>query len=510
MIPCVAPSAPGVVSSLSMSRDLVIGIDVGTTACKVIAVRQDGFIEGVASCDYPLHTPHPGHVEQDAREVLMGVREAMAKLLANVQRDRVAGICFSGAMHGIMPVDGAGQPLSRAITWADLRAVNQLDDVRDSDQGRAIYAQTGCPLRWIYLPAKLRWMRECQPEVFQNAVRFVAIKDWIIHQLTGRWATDICIASGSGLLHLHTHGWHEAALELAGIDASRLPPLAQPQQIIGELHADGGAMLGLPAGVHVMPGGGDGGLANIGAGGARPGSVVLTVGTSGAVRITCDEPLLDPFQRIWCYTLTDQLWYAGGAINNGGLAVETIRRLFYSDAPKAEGFDALFDDAAKTAPGADGLLILPYFNGERNPHWRPDLRAGITGLTGSHDRSHVARAILEAVAFCLADVWQVLRSCSGAQPPLVRLTGGITRSRLWSQIVCDVLNLPVMLNEAGDASALGAAAIGHWGLGHVSELADFPIAARQCVMLEPDAKAHAIYAEIHGRFQREAGLQPER
>jgi len=486
-----------------MSRDLVIGIDLGTTACKVLAVGCDGVVHGVASCEYPLHTPSAGHAEQDAHEVLAGVRSAMTQLLKIVDRDDVAGISFSGAMHGLMPVDEAGEPLARSITWADLRAVQQFDDIRSSDVAQSLYNQTGCPLRWLYYPAKLRWMQANEPELFDRTARFVAIKDWIIHKLTGQWVTDICIASGTGLLNLHSQNWHPEALKLAEIYEHQLPTLAPPHQIIGHLTANGADILGLPAGLPVIPGGGDGGMANIGAGGALPGSVVVTVGTSGAVRITCDQPLLDAQQRIWCYVLTKNLWYAGGAINNGGQAVETIRRLFFGDAQKSQGFDALFEAAAQVHAGADGVMLLPYFNGERNPHWRPDLRASLLGLTSSHDRSHVARAVLEAVAFCLADVWQVVRSSSSAQPKVVRLTGGITRSRLWSQIVCDVLNLPVTLSEAGDASAMGAAAVGHWGLGHVDGLEAFPMDEQERITLTPDAKKHAIYSEKHALFQRE-------
>lgn len=486
-----------------MTRDLIIGIDAGTTACKVLAVASDGRVVASAASNYPLHQPMAGWAEQDVHEVWAGVRTALRLLLAQISTQRIAGISLSGAMHGVMPVDAAGQPLGRAMTWADNRAVAVADALREAegDGGQSIYEQTGCPLRWLYMPAKLRWMKEQQPSLFTQAARFVAIKDWLIFRFTGIWATDICLASGTGLLDLRTHQWSEKALSMAGIDAGRLCRLAQPQEVVGEITHAAASETGLPQGLPVMPGGGDGGMANIGAGGAKVGSVVVTVGTSGAVRVTTRQPLLDAAQRTWCYALTKDRWYAGGAINNGGLAVETIRRMFYGELEKDEGFSQLFDDAATISAGSDGVLLLPYFGGERNPHWRPDLRAAMHGLTSAHSRAHIARAVLEGVAFCLADVWAALRQTGELTPEKIRLTGGITKSRLWSQIVCDVLGLPVMLSESGDASAMGAAAIGHWGLGHVSSLEAFEIAEDQTITLEPDAKNHAICTEKHAEFQ---------
>lgn len=487
-----------------MIRDLVIGIDVGTTACKVLAVRGDGYVEASAASEYPLHQTPAGWAEQDSHEVWSGMRTALGSLLANVSAQRIEGISFSGAMHGVMPVDVAGQPLGRAITWADNRAVAAADELREAegDGGQKAYERTGCPLRWLYLPAKLRWMKEHQRVVFAQAARFVAIKDWLVFRFTGKWTTDIGLASGSGLLDLRTHQWSEEALRMAGIDAGRLCRLALPQEVVGMITRAAAKETGLPEGLPVMPGGGDGGMANIGAGGAKVGSVVVTVGTSGAVRVTTGEPLLDAGQRTWCYALTNDRWYAGGAINNGGLAVETIRRMFYGELEKDEGFSRLFDDAQAVSAGSDGVLLLPYFGGERNPHWRPDLHAAMHGLTSAHSREHIARAVLEGVAFCLADVWAALRETGRLTPKVIRLTGGITKSRLWSQIVCDVLGLPVVVRESGDASAMGAAAIGHWGLGHVATVEAFAIPDDQTITLTPDAKNHAIYAEKHAEFQQ--------
>jgi len=523
-----------------MSSPLVIGLDVGTTACKALAVAGDGRVVASAAAEYPLHAPQAGWAEQDVDGIWRGVCAALRELTAKVDAGRLTGLALSGAMHSVLPVDDAGNPLRNAMTWADNRAFDEARLLRESPATVSFYSRTGCPVQWLYLPAKLRWLARHDRAAFDGAARFVAIKDFIVHRLNGKWATDICLASGSGLLDLRSHTWHDDALAAAGISAARLPALVEPHAVIGHITASAAQATGLPDGLPVMPGGGDGGMANIGAGAAEPGGVVVTVGTSGAVRVTTDAPRLDARQRTWCYVLTKDRWYAGGAINNGGLAVDAVRRLLYADLPKEKGFELLFAEADGIAPDADGPLILPYFAGERSPHWRPDLKASLHGLTHSHERAHVARAVLEGVAFCLADVWEAVAE-RGSQVPSsefgvrssefgvrsyssgadvfptrnsepgtrtfsgpVLLTGGITRSRIWSQVVCDVLGVPVTLVDVGDASALGAAAVGHLGLGNIPSLGQWSRGGEPLATLSPREEYRAVLRERHAAFQREA------
>ncbi len=502
------------------NSSLVIGLDVGTTACKALAVSVDGRVEASAAVDYPLHAPHAGWAEQDVEEIWRGMCTAVRGVIAKIDARRLKGVALSGAMHCVLPVDDAGDALSPAMTWADNRAIEEARQLRESPSTVSFYSRTGCPVQWLYLPAKLRWLARNDRATFDRAARFVAIKDFLVHRLTGQWATDLCLASGSGLLDLHTRTWHPEALSAAGITAARLPAIFEPRAVIGHVTASASQATGLPGGLPVMAGGGDGGMANVGAGAAASGAVVVSVGTSGAIRMVTKRPVLDVRQRTWCYLLDGEHWYAGGAINNGGLAVETVRRMFYADLPKEEGFAKLFAEAESIAPDENGPMILPYFTGERNPYWRPDLRASIHGLTHAHERAHIARAVLEGVAFCLADVWEALaEGVSGfgsrvsgdaaptpdtrqPTPESIRLTGGITRSRIWSQVVCDVLGVSLALSESGEASALGAAAVGHLGLGHIESLAEMSHGDKPAATLSPREEHRAIYAEKHAAFQR--------
>ena len=292
-----------------MPRDLLIGLDIGTTGCKVVAVDVAGTVvassaDGGVSHGYPLHTPLPDRAEQRIDEIWPAVAAALKAVTTKIDVARVAAIGLSGAMHSVMPVRDDGTPLAPAMTWADNRAIREASQLRQCVDLPALYQRTGCPLQWQYHAAKLTWLRQHAPGDFAQAQCFAAIKDWIVHRLTGRWATDLCIASSTGLLDIHRRAWDAESLALAGVDASRLPALLEPDEVVGQVTSDAADETGLPHDLPVYPGGSDGGMAIIGAHADEPGHVVMTVGTSGAVRLTTRQPRLDARQRTWCYVLS--------------------------------------------------------------------------------------------------------------------------------------------------------------------------------------------------------------
>ena len=491
-----------------MSEDTcVIGLDLGTTNSKAVALDASGKQLASASSDYRLYSPRSGWAEQKAEEVWQGVQAALKALAGKLPLGtQVAGMCLSGAMHSSLPVGSDGNPLAPALTWADQRAAPQAEALRKRCDAEALYQRTGCPLVSIYHPAKLRWWQEQAPEIARKAQYFTIIKDWILFRLTGAWATDYSITSASGLLDIRRLEWDPEALDLAGVTAAQLPPLVSPRKLVGGLLPQVAQACGLPPGLPVVAGAGDGGLANLGSGAAAPGQSVITVGTSGAVRRVVDQPLLDPQQRTWCYLLAEQRWFAGGAINNGGLALQWVRERFYPELPGEEGFNRLFADAASLPAGASGVMMVPYFSGERSPHWDAQARALLVGLGLEHGRAHIARAALEGVAFCLADVWDALQGEN--QPaaalqagPIVHLTGGITRSPLWVQILADVLGVRLAPGEAADASVVGAAMLGQWALGQAGSLEELAQRVPPGPRVEPDMRKHAAYVEEHQRWQ---------
>ncbi len=475
----------------------MIGLDLGTTNCKAVLLDGEGRVRATASHGYSLQVPHPGWAEMDVRHVWEAVTAVLREMAAS--ETPPGGISFSGAMHSLFPVaDDAGTPLSNAMTWADARATAVYRSfVADADV-HALYRRTGCPVHSTYHPQRLRWWNRVDPEQAERARLWVGLKDWILHALTGVWASDLSLASTTGLLNLQGLTWDNEALRLAGVLPERLPPLVSSSAVVGGLTAAAAAATGLPEGLPVVAGGSDGAMASLGTGVATPGQTVITVGTSGAVRKIVSEPWFDPGERTFCYLLTDTpepSWFVGGAINNGGLTLQWAREKLYPDLEGDAAYRKLQEDAAAIEPGAEGVFLLPYFAGERSPHWAPKDKGMLYGLGMQHNRAHFARAAMEGVVNCLADVWDALYG-SEQTTEMIRLTGGITRTPLWVQILTDTLGIPIMALEVADSSATGAALLGMHALGQIG--ADHLAAAVEPgPVYTPNARNHQFYRQHH-------------
>ncbi len=484
----------------------MIGLDLGTTNCKAVLLDADGRVRATASEGYRLQVPHPGWAEQDVRHVWEAAKTVLRAVVESAPADvPPGGICFSGAMHSLLPVaDDAGTPLANAMTWADARATAVYRGLIADTDTHALYRRTGCPVHSTYHLQRLRWWNRLDPETAEGAHLWVGLKDWILHALTGVWASDLSLASTTGLLNLQSRSWDTGVLRLAGIHPEHLPPLVSPSAVVGELTAEAAAATGLPAGLPMIAGGSDGAMASFGTGLARPGQTVITVGTSGAVRKIVAEPWFDPGERTFCYLLDDgpekPLWFIGGAINNGGLTLQWVREKLYPELAGAAGFDQLKSDAESVAPGAEGVFMLPYFAGERSPHWAPKDKGMLYGLGMQHTRAHIARAAMEGVANCLTDVWDALYGSETARGEMVRLTGGITRTPLWAQILADMLGVPLMALEVADTSATGAALLGMRALGQIGP--DQVAATVEAgPVYTPDRRRHEFYKQHHREYR---------
>lgn len=492
----------------------MIGLDLGTTNCKAVLLDAERRILAVATDSYKLQIPHPHVAELDVRHVWEAVKNVLRQVTA-ATAEPPGGLCFSGAMHSLFPVaDETGTPISNAMTWADARATAVYRGLIADTDTSALYRRTGCPVHSTYHLQRLRWWDRVEPEQMQHACLWVGIKDWILHALTGVWASDLSLASTTGLLNLQTLTWDTGVLRLAGVHPHQLPPLVSCSAVVGGITADAAAATGLPAGLPVVAGGSDGAMACVGTGIAAPGQVVITVGTSGAVRKVAAEPWFDPGERTFCYLLIDKfarpvaegggegpLWFIGGAINNGGLTLQWVREKLYPDLEGSAGYEQLASDAASVPPGAEGVFLLPYFAGERSPHWAPKDKGMMFGLGMMHNRAHFARAAMEGVANCLADVWDALYG-SETGSEIVRITGGITRTPLWVQILADMLGVPLMALDVADTSATGAALLGLHALDLPGD--GQPLMARSVVpgpVYTPDPKRHQFYTQHHREYR---------
>ncbi|MGY2894357.1 gluconokinase [Deinococcus sp. UYEF24] len=457
---------------------MVIGLDLGTTSVKVLALNERGEVLARSGGGYALHSS-PGEsgtgdsgqgreATQDAGEVvrvaLAALEDLAAQLSGVTAQASVRAIVPSAAMHSLVLVGHSDEVLAPALTWADTRPAETLSSLRTVLDAPESYARTGCPLQTPYHPARLWWLSRTQPDLFAQVARFVSLTDLLLHRLTGEWATSVGLASTTGLWNLHSAAWDAQILKALGISEAQLPAVLDAREVVGTAQA--GPLAGTP----VLAGSSDGALANLGTG-AMAGETVVTVGTSGAVRRLSSGPHLDPLAsdsqaRTWSYRLDLNTHLSGGAINNGGLLLDWVRRGWYSELNAQEGFTRLLADAGEVPAGAGGLTMLPYLTGERSPYWRNDLSATLHGLKLTHGRAQVARAALEAVAFSLALVWELVnwKLTDGAAPETVGTvysTGGLAASPTWNGLLAEVLGVPVRVQDAADASAIGAALLGH-------------------------------------------------
>jgi gluconokinase len=447
---------------------VVIGVDIGTTSTKVAAYDASGQRRAEGESGYPLDEPQPGYAVQDPGTVLDAVTAVLRQVVGTVRRLGlpIAGVAFSSAMHSLLAVDQQGRPLTPSITWADLRAVEQAERLRQEPLGRDLHRHTGTPIHPMSPLCKLIWFRETQPDVLQAAQRWLGIKDYVVAQLTGQWVMDRSIASSTGLYDLREATWYAPALTQAGIGAGQLPTVVPTEHQIN-LTDTASAELGL-VGVPLIVGAGDGPLANLGAGAIRPGVAACSIGTSGAIRVMVEDPGIDPQGRVFCYQLTEGLWAVGGAISNGGAVLDWAGKALASDLD-ANDKEQLIALAAQAPPGSDGLLMLPYLMSERAPHWSALARGVYIGLNRGHRRPHLIRAALEGVCQQLALVLEAVRE-AGYQVREIRATGGFLRGHILRSLLTDVLGVDVSFTAATEGSAFGAALLGMRALGLIDSL----------------------------------------
>ena len=491
-----------------MAGNLVLGIDLGTTACKALVVDAGGRVLGTGSAGYPTYAPRAEWAEQDADEVWQGLCAALQQALhaEGVDRQRVAALSLSSAMHGLLPLDTRGRPLTRCWIWADRRSQPQALRLRREQDAHALYLRTGCPVQPLFWPARLLWLREHWPDLTLRTRRYITVKDYVLQRLTGHYVMDVSNASATGLLDTRTLTWDEDLLTLLQVGAARLPELVLPEAVLGTLNRRWADAWGLPCGVQVVAGGTDGVLANLGAGAVAAGQVATSIGTSGAVRALSAQPLFDAQERTWCYVLSRGTWFVGGAISNGGIVYQWLRdQLCAAEVEQAwqagRNFSQLFDAwADEVPPGAEGLLFLPFLLGERSPGWRANARGMLFGLSMHHTAKHVVRAAVEGVAFRLFSVLQVLEELLGSVRE-VRATGGMAYSDVWMRILADVYGKPISVPAVRESSALGAAFLALKALGHLYAWEDVrPLVAIERTQ-QPDLTNHELYLRLFDLFR---------
>jgi xylulokinase len=481
----------------------ILAHDLGTTGNKATLFDTAGTAIATAFEAYETAYPHPNWAEQDPADWWRAVRDSTRELLSasTVAPGDIAVVSFSGMMNGALPVDKSGIPLRSAIIWADQRATAEAQFLADRCGFAEVYRRTGHRPGASYTAAKMLWIKRHQPELYARAHQFLQAKDYAAFLLTGVFATDYSDASGTNLFDLERRDWAVDIIEAVGLDARKLPPASPSSTVIGKVTREAAAETGLLAGTPVVIGGGDGACATVGAGCVHPGEAYNYIGSSSWIAVTSEQPLYDPQMRTFTFAHLDpELYFPTGTMQCAGGSFDWLERLLRGDR-KAPLYEELSTSAAGVEPGARGLLFLPYLIGERSPHWNPLARGAFVGLTMSHGRAEIARAVLEGVAFNLKMILDAFLE-QGAEIQAMRLIGGGARSALWRQILADVYGLPILRPALlAEATSLGTAIAGGVGVGLFP---DFSV-AHEIVQIEegerPQPTAQALYAELYPLFQ---------
>lgn len=452
----------------------MIGVDIGTTSTKAVLFEENGTITAQANVGYPLHQPTPSIAEQDPEQILRAVFHTLSSVMGQsaISPDNILFVSFSSAMHSVIAIDKQGKPLTACITWADNRSARCALRLKNELNGHDLYLRTGTPIHPMSPITKLMWLREEQPDLFEQAYKFISIKEYVFAKLFGEYVIDHSIASSTGMLNLQKLEWDKEALEIAQITPDQLSRLVPTTQVMqGLLPSLAKELLLLPTTPFIV-GASDGVLSNLGVGAIQPGVVAATIGTSGAIRTVVDHPLTDPKGRTFCYNLTDKHWVIGGPVNNGGMLFRWVRDEFAAsevETAKRLGIDpyeVLTRIAEQVSPGSNGLLFHPYLTGERAPLWNPDARGSFFGLTMNHHKEHMIRSVLEGVIYNMYTVLLAMEEQIG-RPHKILATGGFARSSLWRQMMADIFDQEVIVPESIESSCLGAVVLGLYATGRV-------------------------------------------
>jgi xylulokinase len=439
-----------------------LGIDVGTGGSRAVCIDENGKVIASATAEHPpFASPEIGWAEQNPDDWWRAVRAAVREVLQTVGADEIGALSFSGQMHGSVLLGENDQPLRPALLWCDQRTEKQCAEITEKIGAQKLIELVSNPAITGFTLPKLLWVRKHEPQIWTQVKTVLLPKDYIRLKLSGDEASDVADSSGTLLFDVRNRRWSDEMLAAFEIDKSLMPRVYESIEVTGKVSAEGASETGLREGTLIVAGAGDNAAGAIGMGITHAGTVSATIGTSGVVFAVTDQPKIDLKGRIHtlCHAIPAR-WHNTGVTQGAGLSLKWFRENF----GEAKSYDELVDDAAQISAGADGAIWLPYLMGERTPHLDAAARAAFVGLTASHTKAHLTRAVLEGVAFSLRDSFEIFKEL-GAEISSIRLGGGGAKSALWRQIQADVYAQTVETIEADEGAAFGAAILAGVGAG---------------------------------------------
>lgn len=426
------------------------GIDLGTTATKAVVFDCEGEVIYQTSQEYPMYHPVVDWSTQRPEDLLDAVYQCLSEITSNFD---LSFVSFSAAMQSLILVDNHHQPLTDCMIWADNRAVAESEELKNSELGQEFYRISGIPIHSFSPMTKLVWLKQQKPDLLATAHKLISAKEYIWYHLTNEYTIDTTLASGTGLMDIHTLEWSDKILNFLSIQKTQL------SIIVKSTHRAYCKQYNL----ELVSGGGDGVLANLGSGAISTDKMALTIGTSGAVRVVAEKPYIDAKMRTQCYHLVENEYLKLGAVNNGAVVLQWLKNQVLET---NESYESLFEKAEKVQAGANGLLFVPYILGERAPIWDAKAKGIIIGLDMQHQQGHLIRAAMEGILYGLRQIAEVLVPNQKVRKKMnLMVSGGFAKSDFWLQMTADVFQMNVEVSNTIESSAWGAVLIGFESFG---------------------------------------------
>ncbi|MBN1246263.1 MAG: FGGY-family carbohydrate kinase [Anaerolineae bacterium] len=479
----------------------VLGIDASTTGCKAIVWALDGTAVSEGRADLPLHMPQRAWHEQPAIAWWKAVVRAIREATAGCDVSNVAAMCITPQRETFVPVDAHGEPLRPAIVWMDERSREVLPRIADEYGAERIHRESGKPLSGNLTLSKIAWLREHEPEVFANTAHYLDVAGFLVEKLTGNYRTGWGCADPTGLFDMRHHRWNRDLLDYLGIDVAQLPGAHPPGEMLGSVTPEAAQVCGLPSGLPVIASVGDGQAGGLGAGVTKSGLAYLSLGTSVVSGTLTEEYVTDRAFRTM-YSALPGVYSLETVLLSGTYIVNWFVNQIASEGESLADYDASLD---QTPPGAEGLVLVPYWNSSLTPYWDVDATGIVAGWRGIHTRAHLYRAILEGIAMEQRLHSEHVAAALGTSLKAYHAMGGGTRSDRWCQIIADVTGKKVYRTTSPEAAALGAgiqaaAAVGLYPSIEVAAAAMSRVTQSPFV---PEPAAHEFYTRLYGQVYRD-------
>lgn len=479
-----------------MKKEFVVGLDCGTTNVKALLFTFSGKVMAEKEETITTVYPEPGGAEQNPLEVEVAALRCLRSIVYESKKLRgtIVAVGFSTAMHSLLFVDENYEPLSNMLLWSDGRSQEKAEALFKG-AGMEIYRRTGTPIHPMNPFVKLCSLKEQNFAPLQKAAYIMTMKDYLIARWFGVRYIDYSMAASTGLFHLHTYDWDEKVLELAGIGRDQLSTPVSPAFVLPRMKPEVALELGIDSDTSFVIGAADGQLANLGSGAIEEGELAISVGTSGAVRQFIPGVGIDDAMRTFCYPFTEETAIIGGPTNNGGIVLQWLKKVLGIQ----DDFSAFLQLAEQVPPGSDGVLFLPYMNGERAPFWKQQAKGTFFGLNITHRKGHLIRAALEGISY---NLYQIAQSLPAREGETIFVSGGLARSRVWLQILADIFGRNIALPSTPQSSAWGAAWCALVGIGKVAGFREIKKYIEIREVIEPDRERHEVYMEQYKLFEK--------